>query len=233
MLLHSVPTTTTTKRGRKRGLSEENKVTDEPLHIVTQQQQNRNHNGNNNNNNNNNNHRKSRNKETPTKSLINLMKRQRFSRTAGQLRLEQDVKECRKRITTGIVEVYHERQDMDTVNILIRRIFPQVDGSAPFRHVQFVAHAPKYYPHKPLQLCLKEIPEFPLSNTFSISQDRERIVTFPMIGDGWNPVYSLYDVVIHLACLVYEDQRGGDDQGGEMELDQVGTNVSFCLFFFF
>ena len=69
------------------------------------------------------------------KSFINLMKRQRFSKTSGQIRLELDVKECRRRITTGIVEVYHERLDMDTVNVVIRRVFPQSNGSAPWRNV--------------------------------------------------------------------------------------------------
>ena len=52
-----------------------------------------------------------------------------------QIRLELDVKECRRRITTGIVEVYHERLDMDTVNVVIRRVFPQSNGSAPWRNV--------------------------------------------------------------------------------------------------
>jgi len=167
---------------------------------------------------------------TPTK-LITLMKRQRLGNsTPGQLRLELDVKECRKRITTGIVEVYHERQDMDIVNILIRRVFPQPDGTAPIRCVQFAARAPKYYPHKPLMLRLKEWPKFPLSKSICVTnEDVDRIVTFPMIGADWSPTYSLYDVVIHLACLVYTDAESsgggggsGEGENGEMELEQVG-----------
>jgi hypothetical protein len=108
--------------------------------------------------------------------------------------------------------------------------------------VHFIAKAPNEkkcgYPHKPLRIRLKEIPDFPLtksielinnddscrSNHSSSSSDSSRrkgkndlTVLFPMIGSEWNPTYSLYDVVIHLTCLVYE---GYSSSGGEMELDQ-------------
>ena len=204
------------KRGTKRTLTSgnENKVTTNSEQLKS----------------NNNNNSTNRKKVTPTKSLINMMKRQRFSRiNAGQIRLESDVKECRRLITTGIVEVYHERQDMDTVNILIRRVFPQPDGSTPYRVVQFVAHAPKRYPHKPLKLRLREIPDFSLSNTFTVSNDRNRTVTFPMIDNEWNPVYSLYDVVIHLTCLVYDNNSDNNNNNnqGEMDVDQVGMNIPY------
>ena len=212
---HHYTTSPRSKRGTKRTLTSgnENKVTTNSEQLKS--------------NNNNSTHRK---KVTPTKSLINMMKRQRFSRiNAGQIRLESDVKECRRLITTGIVEVYHERQDMDTVNILIRRVFPQPDGSTPYRVVQFVAHAPKRYPHKPLKLCLREIPDFSLSNTFTVSNDRNRTVTFPMINNEWNPVYSLYDVVIHLTCLVYDNNSDNNNNNnqGEMDVDQVGMNIPY------
>ena len=212
---HHYTTSPRSKRGTKRTLTSgnENKVTTNSEQLKS--------------NNNNSTHRK---KVTPTKSLINMMKRQRFSRiNAGQIRLESDVKECRRLITTGIVEVYHERQDMDTVNILIRRVFPQPDGSTPYRVVQFVAHAPKRYPHKPLKLRLREIPDFSLSNTFTVSNDRNRTVTFPMIDNEWNPVYSLYDVVIHLTCLVYDNNSDNNNNNnqGEMDVDQVGMNIPY------
>ena len=95
----------------------------------------------------------------------------------------------------------------------------------PFPQVAFVARAPKFYPHKPLHLRLKAMPEFPLANSIELvngSNSKDLTVTFPMIGDDWSPTYSLYDLVVHLACLVYEDEGGGA-LGGEMELDQVAA----------
>ena len=95
----------------------------------------------------------------------------------------------------------------------------------PFPQVAFVARAPKFYPHKPLHLRLKAMPEFPLANSIELvngNNSKDLTVTFPMIGDDWSPTYSLYDLVVHLACLVYEDEGGGA-LGGEMELDQVAA----------
>ena len=136
--------------------------------------------------------------------LVSKLKRSRISQTPGQLRLEAGVKECRKRFTSGYVDVYMERHNRDVVNIVIKRAFPQSERLAVMR---FVAKAPKFYPHAPLDISLiGNLPDFPVSPSLTVNRDT-REVTFRMLRkDTWSCVLSLYDIAINLVCLVYEPE---------------------------
>jgi hypothetical protein len=164
--------------------------------------------------------------------LISKLKRSRISQTPGQLRLEAGVKECRKRFTSGYVDVYMERHSPDLVNIIIKRAFPRSKRLATLR---FVAKAPKFYPHAPLAVSLiGDLPDFPVSPFLAIDRDTREVMFRVLQKDTWSCVLSLYDVAINLVCLVYEpefqlpQQRQVESSEMDVDMGESGGGGGGC-----
>jgi ubiquitin-protein ligase len=150
------------------------------------------------------------------------LKRCKISRSAGELRLRRDVAEVQEKIKSGHVEAHLHPNNPLRFSFTIHRVWHDAPGKV--TKIRFQCKAPRRYPFEPPMVTLEQRLTVPHDSTITVDEE-DGVVRMPMLEKGkWAPVYTLYDIIVHLAAALHAPQGadGGHRAGAEsMDIDQT------------